>query len=159
MTESSIIYPGTFDPITNGHIDLIKRASTLFDQVIVAVAESAAKSPVFSTQERVDLVQASIGDMPGVRVQPFDCLLTELANQLNARIIMRGLRALSDFEFELQLATMNRRLKQDMETLFLTPDEQYAYISSSLVREIASYGGDISSFVPEPVADALKAKY
>jgi len=152
---SKAIYPGTFDPITNGHIDLVQRACRLFDQVVVAVAAGGAKQPVFTLDERVVLAQEVLGDCDNVEVCGFDSLLVDFMKHKHAQVIVRGLRAVSDFEYEFQLASMNRHLAADVETVFLTPAEQFSYISSSLVREIASLGGDISPFVPAPVAAAL----
>ncbi len=152
------IYPGTFDPITNGHSDLVTRAARLFDQVIVAVAANPAKTPEFSLDERVRLARSVLGGISNVEVCGFDTLLADFAQARGARVILRGLRAVSDFEHEFQLAGMNRRLAPEIETLFLTPAEQYTYISSSLVREIAKFGGDVSAFVPEIVQAALLAK-
>ena len=152
---TTIIYPGTFDPITNGHVDLIERASRLFSKVIVAVAISKKKTPRFDVKTRVKLCQDAIAHLDNVEVLGFDRLLAEFAKEQGAAIILRGLRAVSDFEYEFQLASMNRRLAPELESMFLTPDEKYAYISSSLVKEIAELGGDISAFVPAHVADAL----
>jgi len=152
------IYPGTFDPITNGHSDLVARASRLFDKVIVAVAVSAGKSPGFELEQRVALVEEVLAGIDRVEVTRFDALLVDFARRSGAGVILRGLRAVSDFEYEFQLAGMNRRLAPDLETLFLTPAEQFAYISSSLVREIAGLGGDVSEFVHPAVARALKAR-
>lgn len=149
------VYPGTFDPITNGHTDLVERASRLFDRVIVAVAENAGKSAAFTMDERVAMAQAALTGMPNVAVVGFDSLLVDFVRAQNAQVILRGLRAVSDFDYEFQLAGMNRRLAADVETLFLTPAEQYAFISSSLVREIAALGGDVSAFVHESVRAAL----
>ena len=153
---SSIIYPGTFDPITFGHIDLIQRASHVFDRIIVAVAANVKKQSLFSLPERVGLVQTCLTHIPQVEVCGFDTLLVEFAKQRGTMVILRGLRAVSDFEFEFQLASMNRRLLEGFETLFLTPSEHTAFVSSSLVREIARLGGDVSAFVPKPVCDALR---
>lgn len=153
--QSTAVYPGTFDPITNGHSDLIQRAARLFDRVVVGVAANPTKRPVFDITERVALAEAVLGDLPHVEVQGFDCLLIDFVHAQGAGVILRGLRAVSDFEYEFQLAGMNRRLDPDIETLFLTPAEQFAYISSSLVREIAQFGGDISPFVHESVRAAL----
>jgi pantetheine-phosphate adenylyltransferase len=155
------IYPGTFDPITNGHIDLIERAACLFDKVIVAIAANVLKTPAFTLAERVELVSQIIKNtkLPNVKVYGFDCLLAEFAKKNNARIILRGLRAVSDFEYEFQLASMNRHIAPELETVFLTPAEQFSFISSSLVREIAALGGNISEFVSPLVATALKKKY
>lgn len=152
------IYPGTFDPITNGHSDLVQRASRIFDRVILAVAtggQSGAKKPVFSVEERVSLAKDVLSDVANVDVIQFDGLLVDFVQKQNAQVILRGLRAVSDFEYEFQLASMNRHLNEKVETLFLTPAEQYSYISSSLVREIAALGGDISPFVHQQVAAAL----
>lgn len=152
------IYPGTFDPITNGHIDLVARAARLFSRVIVAVAANPAKTPAFSLDERVQLARSAVADIKNAEVCGFDTLLADFAKARGAGVILRGLRAVSDFEHEFQLAGMNRRLAPEVETLFLTPAEQYTFISSSLVREIARYGGDVSAFVPEVVRTALLAK-
>ncbi|HDY85253.1 MAG TPA: pantetheine-phosphate adenylyltransferase, partial [Methylophaga sp.] len=152
------IYPGTFDPITNGHIDLVIRASKLFDKVIVAIAINPGKKPAFSLDERVDLAKQTLAGLDNVEVCGFEGLLIDVANQKQAKIIIRGLRAVSDFEHEFQLAGMNRRMRPEIETIFLTPAEQFTYISSSLVREIAALGGDVSEFVAPCVMTALKAK-
>ncbi len=152
------IYPGTFDPITNGHSDLVQRAARIFQRVILAVAtgsQSGAKQPVFAVDERVALARAVLADMPNVEVMEFNGLLVDFVRQQQAQVILRGLRAVSDFEYEFQLASMNRHLDENIETLFLTPAEQYSYISSSLVREIAALGGDVSPFVHEKVVTAL----
>ena len=151
----SAVYPGTFDPITRGHMDLIERATRLFDKVIVAVAASPSKQPAFTEDERISLASEVLADMEGVEVCSFDSLLVDFVRERDACVILRGLRAVSDFEYEFQLAGMNRHLEPKIETLFLTPAEQYAYISSSLVREIAAYGGDITPFVHGSVAAAL----
>lgn len=149
------IYPGTFDPITNGHTDLVGRASALFDKVIVAVAANPKKVPFFTLEERVELARQALVGLEGVEVCGFDNLLAEYARQRNAQVIIRGLRAVSDFEHEFQLAGMNRRLAPDVETVFLTPAESYTYISSSLVKEVAELGGDIGEFVDPAVKAAL----
>ena len=151
------IYPGSFDPITNGHSDLVQRASRIFDRVILAVATGAggAKRPFFSAEERVSLANDVLAGIENVEVIQFDGLLVDFVQKQNAQVILRGLRAVSDFEYEFQLASMNRHLDEEIETLFLTPAEQYSYISSSLVREIAVLGGDVSPFVHEKVATAL----
>ncbi len=154
------IYPGTFDPITNGHIDLIARASKLYQRVIVAVAvNNHSKQPLFSLDERVTLVQTVIAEFTNVNVLGFDTLLVEFAREQGARVILRGLRAVSDFEYEFQLAGMNRRLSPNLETMFLTPAEQYEFISSTMIREIARLQGDVSSFVPASVCQALTKKF
>jgi len=152
------VYPGTFDPVTCGHRDLVQRATGLFDHVIVAVAKNPGKKPVFSVDERVMMAREVLAELPQVEVLSFDCLLVEFAHKHQASAILRGLRAVSDFDYEFQLAGMNRRLAPDIETLFLTPAEQFSYISSSLVREIASLGGDVSSFVHPTVENALNQR-
>lgn len=157
--ETIALYPGTFDPITNGHSDLIQRAAKLFDTVIVAIAESPNKKPFFPLQQRVDLATAVLRPYKNVQVKGFDILLVEFARKQKARVILRGLRAVSDFEYEFQLATMNRRLAPKIETMFLTPAEQYAYISSSLVREIAALAGDVAPFVHPRVEAALRHRF
>lgn len=149
------VYPGTFDPVTNGHIDLIERASTLFDKLIVGVAENPGKGATFSLEERVAMTTEVLAELPNVEVKGFNSLLVHFVAEHDARVILRGLRAVSDFEYEFQLAGMNRRLAPEVETLFLTPAEQYAYISSSLVKEIAAHGGDVSAFVHTKVMAAL----
>jgi pantetheine-phosphate adenylyltransferase len=155
----SLVYPGTFDPITNGHTDLIQRASLLFDRVLVAVAVDTVKDTVFDIHRRVELAQRVLEKIPEVEVLPFSGLLVDFARKQGVPVIMRGLRAVSDFEFELQLAGLNRRMAPDVETLFLTPSEQSAYISSSLVREIARLGGDVSTFVAPLVQAALRERF
>ncbi len=153
------IYPGTFDPITNGHLDLIARASRVYARVIVAIAVNRDKSPLLSIDERVELVKQVTTEYNNVDVIGFDTLLVECARKYGADVILRGLRAVSDFEYEFQLAGMNRRLSPDLETMFLTPAEQYEFISSSMIREIAKLGGDVSSFVPDVVRQKLIEKY
>jgi pantetheine-phosphate adenylyltransferase len=155
----SVVYPGTFDPVTNGHCDLVLRAARLFDRVVVAVAADTPKAPTFTTEERVDLLRQVVPDRANVEVVPFSGLLVNFTRQLGVSVIMRGLRAVSDFEFEFQLAGMNRRMAPDIETLFLTPDERFAYISSSLVREIARLGGDVGPFVAPAVQAALRERF
>jgi pantetheine-phosphate adenylyltransferase len=152
------VYPGTFDPITFGHIDLVARAAQIFDQVIVAIATNVNKAPVFTLAERVDLAKENLSPYKNVEIVGFNFLLTEFMRQRGANIILRGLRAVSDFDYEFQLAGMNRRLAPNIESIFLMPGEKHTYISSSFVREIASLGGDVSQFVPESVAKALKEK-
>jgi pantetheine-phosphate adenylyltransferase len=158
-TSKRVVYPGTFDPITNGHIDLVQRASHLFDSVVVAVAASPKKKPLFSLDERVQLCRDVLTHLDNVEVCGFDCLLAKLVQEKGAYGVVRGLRAVSDFEYEFQLANMNRALAPEMESLFLTPAEHLSYISSTLVREIASLGGDVHKFVPAVVEIALKDKY
>ena len=153
------IYPGTFDPITFGHIDLIERGADMFDQVIVAVAANVKKQPLFSLEERVALAENVLHVHTNVKVLGFETLLTDFAHQHKANIILRGLRAVSDFDYEFQLAGMNRRLAPHIESLFLMPAENYTYLSSSFVREIASLNGDVKPFVPGIVVDALSEKF
>jgi pantetheine-phosphate adenylyltransferase len=153
------VYPGTFDPITNGHIDLVKRAVVLFERVVVAIARDTGKKSVCSLDERVRLAELALAGLDSVSVVPFDGLLVEFCRAQQARVLLRGLRAVSDFEYEFQLASMNRRLAPEVETLFLTPAEQYAFISSTLVREIARLGGDVSEFVHPEVERALSEKF
>lgn len=155
MPTLTAIYPGTFDPITRGHTDLVERALHLFDKVIVAVADNKNKTPVFSQEERMQMATIALEGIQGVEILPLTGLLVEFAKKHQAKAILRGLRAVSDFEYEFQLAGMNRKLAPEIETLFLTPAEKYAYISSSLVREIASLGGDVSQFVHKKVMDEL----
>ena len=154
-----VVYPGTFDPITNGHIDLVQRASKLFDVVVVAVAASPRKKPLFNLTERVALCEQVLTHLDNVEVCGFDSLLATLVAQKNATAVVRGLRAVSDFEYEFQLANMNRALSPNMESLFLTPAEHLSYISSSIVREIASLHGDVHKFVPPAVETALQLKF
>jgi len=159
MPNNIAIYPGTFDPITNGHTDLIIRASRLFHRVIVAIATNPSKQPFFKIEERVALAQSATTGIKNVQILPFDNLLVDFTKQQGAKIIIRGLRAVSDFEYEFQLAGMNRKLEPDLETIFLMPAEKYTYISSSLVREVAKLGGNIADFVHSDVALALQTKY
>ena len=154
-----IVYPGTFDPITNGHIDLLERASKLFDKIILAVATSTRKNPLFDVDERVQLAKNAIKHLGNVDVRPLDYLLVNFVKDCSADAVLRGLRAVSDFEYEFQLANMNRALSPEVESVFLTPAEQFAYISSSLVREISSLNGDVSKFVPLNVSEALIKKF
>ncbi len=156
--DTIAIYPGTFDPITNGHTDLVGRALRHFDRVIIAVAASTGKSTCFTLDERVSLARTALAHLDNVEVLGFDGLLVKFAQDQGAGVILRGLRAVSDFEYEFQLASMNRKIAPDVETLFLTPDEGYSFISSSLVREIAALGGDVRSFVHPEVQKALKER-
>ena len=153
------VYPGTFDPITNGHVDLVDRAAPLFERMIVGVAQSPGKGPALPLELRVQLARQALAHHPQVEVIGFSCLLAHFVRELGAGVIIRGLRAVSDFEYEFQLASMNRHLIPGVETLFLTPAEQYGFISSSLVREISRLGGDVSGFVPPAVAAALQAEW
>lgn len=159
LPMKTIVYPGTFDPITNGHIDLIERAARLFDKVIVAIASSDRKSPLFALQERIALAQTALAHLNNIEVRGFDYLTINFVNDCKAQGVLRGLRAVSDFEYEFQLANMNRALSPNVESIFLTPSEHYSYISSSLIREIASLGGDVSDFVPANVLKALQVKF
>jgi pantetheine-phosphate adenylyltransferase len=150
------LYPGTFDPITNGHADLVRRASSLFDRVVVAIASNAGKAPLFAQEKRVELARQVLAELPNVEVMAYSELTVEFARRHQLSVIIRGLRAVSDFEFEFQLANMNRHLSRDIETVFLTPQEQFTFISSSLVREIAVLGGDVHEFVHPIVLAELK---
>ena len=152
------VYPGTFDPLTRGHEDLVRRAATLFDKVVLAIADSKAKRPFFTLEERITMAREVLADLKNVEVTGFSSLLTEFVRKQGARVVLRGLRAVSDFEYEFQLAGMNRNLYPEMETIFLTPSEQHMFISATLVREIALLGGDVSQFVHPLVAKKLKAK-
>lgn len=152
------IYPGTFDPVTYGHIDLIKRALKLFDQVIVACAHSQKKKTLFSVKERVEMLRRATQGLEGVVVEDFDCLIVDYAKSKGINTIIRGIRAFSDFEYEFQMALTNRKLNPEVETIFMMPSEAYSYLSSQLIKEAASLGGDISAFVPDFVANALVAR-
>jgi len=159
MRTDTVIYPGTFDPLTNGHIDLAERASRLFDRVVIAIAHSEKKTPLFSLEQRVELCNVSLAHLDNVEVTGFSNLLIDFARSQGARCVLRGLRAVADFEYEFQLANMNRAMYPEFESIFLTPSEHLSFISSSLVREIASLNGDITPFVPEPVAAALRERF
>ena len=152
------VYPGTFDPITNGHIDLIHRAAPLFERIIVGIAESPGKGPTLELDLRLELARVALAGHDNVEVRGFDCLLADFVREVGGGVLLRGLRAVSDFEYEFQMASMNRHLIPEVETLFLTPAEQYGFISSSLVRESSRLGGDVSAFVPAAVAQALQAE-
>ena len=152
------IYPGTFDPVTNGHLDIIRRALEIFPEVIVAVATNRLKEPCFDLNTRIALLEEALVGLSGVKIMGFDCLLIDFAHQQKAEIILRGLRPVSDFEYEFQLAGMNRKLSPEVETLFLPPSEQVMFVSSTLVKEIAALKGDVSPFVPSGVARALQSK-
>ncbi len=156
---NTALYPGTFDPITKGHTDLAERASKLFDRVVVAVAASNKKNPAFGLEQRVELAREVLGHLPNVEVVGFSSLLAHFVKEMDANILLRGLRAVSDFEYEFQLANMNRQLAPQVESLFLTPSEKYSYISSTLVREIAALGGDVTQFVHPAVHEALQKRY
>lgn len=153
------IYPGTFDPITNGHLDIIKRAVRIFDKVIVAVATNTGKAPLFTMDERKEQIQRSVKDIDRVEVEVFSGLIVDFCHQKGATALIRGLRAVSDFEYEFQMALLNRKLGKDVESVFLMPKEKYTYLSSSMIKEIAALGGDVSGFVPEHVKDELKHKF
>ena len=153
------VYPGSFDPVTNGHLDIIARASHLFDEVLVAVAQNEAKSGLFKAEERVRMLKGNVGCHPNVQVTFFEGLLVDFARKVDAKVIVRGLRAISDFEFEFQMALMNRKLTPEVETIFLMPAEECTYLSSRIVKEIARLGGEVTSFVPNSVAEALREKY
>jgi pantetheine-phosphate adenylyltransferase len=153
----TVIYPGSFDPLTNGHLDVIQRATKLFDRVIVAVARSESKHPLFPLKERVQMVEQAVRHLPNVTADAFDGLLIEYAERQSAQAVIRGLRAVSDFEFEFQLALMNRKLNERVETIFMMPKDTYTFLSSRIVKEIASLGGDVSDFVPGHVRTALAA--
>ena len=155
----TIVYPGTFDPITNGHIDLIERASKLFDKIVVGIASNQKKSPLFTIDERIQLATEAVKHLDNVEIKGFDYLLVNFVRDCNAAAVMRGLRAVSDFEYEFQLANMNRALSPEIESVFLTPSEKFSYISSSQIREISALNGDASKFVPPHVAAALLEKF
>jgi pantetheine-phosphate adenylyltransferase len=154
----SAVYPGTFDPITRGHEDLVRRAATIFERVVVAIAANPGKTPLFSIDERIDLARRVLADMPGVEVQGYSGLTVDFARAHRIAVILRGLRAVSDFEFEFQLANMTRHISPGVETVFLTPKEQFTFVSSTLVREIATLGGDVSEFVHPLVQAAFRGK-
>ncbi len=154
-----VIYPGMFDPVTNGHIDVVKRASELFDEVVVTVGRNPAKVGLFSTEERVEMLRESLKEISNVKVDSFDGLMVEHAEDLNAIGIIRGLRAITDFEYEFQMALMNRKLKSDIKTIFLMPHEKYTYLNSTIIRNLAMFGADVSKFVPPIVEQKLKEKF
>lgn len=154
----TVVYPGSFDPLTNGHLDIIRRAARLFDSVIVAIANNEEKKPLFTLKERVHLVEQSIHELPNVRVDSFGGLLVDYVDQAGGQAVIRGLRAISDFEFEFQLALMNRKLNERVETIFMMPKETYTFLSSRIIKEIARLGGDVKAFVPMHVEAALKKK-
>ncbi|MCC6197360.1 MAG: pantetheine-phosphate adenylyltransferase [Burkholderiales bacterium] len=155
---TKVVYPGTFDPFTSGHEDLVRRAARVFDHVIVAVADSEAKHPFFTASERIDIAREVLAPIANVEVTGFSSLLMDFVRSQGAKIILRGLRAVSDFEYEFQMAGMNRRMYPDVETLFLTPSEQYTFISATIVREIAKFGGDVTHFVHPVVATRIRAR-
>ena len=159
MDKNRAIYPGTFDPVTNGHLDILNRGKLIFDEIVVAVAKDTGKNPLFSLEERVAMVEEATQGMAGVRTEPFEGLLVRYAEAHHARAIIRGLREVSDFEYEFQMALMNRKLNQNIETVFLMPNEKYTYLTSSIVREVASLDGNVKAFVPANVYTALKLKF
>ena len=152
------IYPGSFDPVTYGHLDIINRSSKIVDELIIGVLKNKAKMPLFSVEERVKMLEDVTKDLPNVRVVPFDGLLVEFAKEMDAQIVIRGLRAITDFEYELQMSQTNHKLEPQVETMFLTTSLEYSYLSSTIVREVAAFGGDISRFVPEAVINRIKEK-
>lgn len=153
------IYPGSFDPVTNGHIDIVKRAACIFDELIVAVLDNKAKTPLFLVEERVNMLKEVFKDMPNVKVISYEGLLVDFAREMDAKVIVRGVRAVTDFEYELQMSQTNRELSNSVDTIFLTTSLEYAYLSSSTVKEVASYGGDIYKFVPKMVAELTYKKF
>jgi pantetheine-phosphate adenylyltransferase len=153
-----VIYPGSFDPLTNGHLDLIQRAGKLFDLVVVAIAQNESKPPLFTLEERLRLVEQSVAELPRVEVETFQGLLVDYVDRRGGHAVLRGLRAVSDFEFEFQLALMNRKLNERIETIFMMPKESYTFLSSRVIKEVARLGGEIGCFVPTPVRQALRAK-
>jgi len=153
------VYPGTFDPITNGHLDIISRGGTLFDRIIVAILRNPEKDPLFPLEERVDILRSVVGKWPSVVVEAFDGLLVEYARERGAQVIVRGLRALSDFEYEFQMTQMNQRLEPGIQTVFMMPSETYSYVSSRLVKEVARLGGDVTGLVPAEVSTRLKRRF
>ena len=152
------IYPGSFDPVTFGHLDIMTRACNIVDELIIGVLRNKAKMPLFSVEERVKMLEEVTCNLPNVRIIPFEGLLVDFAKELDAKVVIRGLRAITDFEYELQMAQTNQKLQSDIETLFLTTSLDYSYLSSTTVKEVAAFGGDISQFVPEAVADRMKDK-
>ncbi len=159
MRTTTVVYPGTFDPITNGHVDLVERAARLFDRVVVAIATSDKKQPLFSLDERIALCQGALGHLDNIEVKGFNSLLIDFVAEQGSHCVLRGLRAVADFEYEFQLANMNRAMRPEFESIFLTPADHLSFISSSLVREIASLSGDIRPFVPPTVVEALREKF
>jgi pantetheine-phosphate adenylyltransferase len=153
------VYPGTFDPVTYGHVDLVERSLRMFDKVIVAIAANPKKAPLFQLAERIDMFRKALGRRSNVTIEGFDCLLVDYMKEKKAVGLIRGLRAVSDFEYEMQMALMNRRLDEDIETVFLMPSEEYSFITSTIVKEAASYGGDVSSLVPKIVVQKLRKQY
>jgi pantetheine-phosphate adenylyltransferase len=159
MTKTVAVYAGTFDPLTRGHEDIARRAAKIFDRVIVAIAASEKKKPLFDLEERIEIARETLADLPNIEVKGFTSLLMQFASKENADVVVRGLRAVSDFDYEFQLAGMNRDLYPDIETVFMTPGEQYMFISATLVREIAAFGGDVGKFLSPAVAKRIKKKF
>lgn len=159
MSRPLVVYPGTFDPVTNGHLDLIERGIQLFGNLVVAVVASPSKQALFSLNERLEMLREAVRELEGVEIESFDNLLTDYLKEKKAQVILRGLRAVSDFEFEFELALTNRRMARTVETLFMTPSLEYIYLRASLVKEIAKYGGDVSPFVPKGVRNRLAKRY
>lgn len=159
MNARVAIYPGSFDPLTFGHLDIIQRAARIFDRIVVAVAVSEAKSPLFSVEERLQMIQDAVRDLPGITAKSLDGLLVDFARSEESFVVVRGLRAVSDFEFEFQMALMNRRLESRLETIFLPAQEDVTFLSSRIVKEVARLGGDVSAFVPDAIAARLKEKF
>jgi len=159
MRKKTAIYPGTFDPVTFGHIDVLERAAKIFETVIISVAKSSSKNTLFTIEERIEMIRKTIKKPANIKVESFGNLLVDYAKSKKAGVIVRGLRAVSDFEYEFQLALTNRKIAPDIETVFLMPNEKYSFISSTFVKEIAKFGGDVSSFVPKPVEKLLKIKF
>ena len=159
MTERTAIYPGTFDPITLGHLDILQRAAKLFDHVIITLAINSSKTPLFSKEERLEFIRDAVKNIPNVSVDSFEGMLIKFAEKMNASAVIRGLRAISDFEFEFQLALMNRKQNQEITTVFLMPHEKYTYLNSTIIREVAKFGGDVSSFITPLVLKKLTEKF
>jgi pantetheine-phosphate adenylyltransferase len=158
VRQITAIYPGSFDPVTNGHLDLIERASGLFDRLVVAILLNPEKDPLFSVEERVEMLRQVVGHLPNVEIDTFEGLLVDYARRQGARVLLRGIRAVSDYEYELQMALMNRNLEPEIETVFMLPSEAYSYLSSRLVKEVARLGGSIKGLVPAPVYERIRAK-
>ena len=159
MSKKLAICPGSFDPITNGHLDIISRGAKIFDEVVVVIFNNLSKSPLFTVEERIDLIEKATADLPNVSVDVSDGLLVDYASKRKAHAILRGLRAVSDFEYEMQITSMNKKLEPNIETLFMMTNNQYSFLSSSIVKEVAQYNGNINDLVPEPVAKALLEKF
>ncbi|MBF0293432.1 MAG: pantetheine-phosphate adenylyltransferase [Nitrospinae bacterium] len=159
MTAVRAVYPGTFDPVTNGHIDLMRRGTAIFSELIVAVADSPRKAPMFSLEDRVRFIVEATTDLPNIVVKPFRTLLVDFARDVGAKAIIKGLRAVSDFDYELQMSLINRRLAPDVETVFMMPSEEFSFVSSSMIKEIASLSGGVGTMVPKNVEEAMKIRF